>query len=226
MPDPRLDTPPPDDQPEDGLVPAARALPDEAGADAGAAELTRVLEAVGRGEADASNDLLPLVYDELRRLAAARMRRIPPGQTLQPTALVHEAWVRIAGRRPEGWSGRAEFFHAAARSMRDIIVEDARRKAGPKRGGGRKRLVLDEDSGLAIEPPREDVLALDEALARLEAEHPEAAQVVGLRYFAGLTVEEVADVTGASVSTIERRWRLARAWLRRALGEDDGEREA
>lgn len=184
-----------------------------------AAAITRVLDAVGRGEAEAARDLLPLVYDELRRLAAARLERIPPGQTLQPTALVHEVWMRIGERKPDGWAGRAEFFHAAARSMRDILVEDARRKAGPKRGGDRRRVVLDEDSGLALETPREDVLALDEALVRLEAEHPDAARITSLRYFAGLTVSEVAEVTGASVSTVERQWRLAKAWLRRALGE-------
>lgn len=201
--------------------PAGRAATEPSGNDPGPAAITRVLDAVGRGDAGASSALLPLVYDELRHLAVARMGRIPPGQTLQPTALVHEAWMRVAGRRPEGWAGRAEFFHAAARSMRDILVEDARRKAGPKRGGDRKRLVLDEDSGLAIEPPDGDVLALDEALRRLEAEHPEPARVVGLRYFAGLTVEEVADVQDVSVSTVERHWRLARAWLRRALGEPD-----
>jgi len=179
-------------------------------------------------EAIAAGDLLAAVYEELRRLAAHRIERIPPGQTLQATALVHEAWVRIRDRRPEGWSGRAEFFHAAARAMRDILVEDARRKAGPKRGGDRVRLVLDDVAGIGVEAPREDLLALDDALGALEVEHPDEARVVALRYFAGLTVGEVAEVTEASVSTVERRWRLARAWLRRRLdaGGDAVEREA
>lgn len=179
--------------------------------------LTQAMDSLSRGEAGAAERLLPLVYEELRVLARSRMREIPPGQTLQPTALVHEAWVRIADRRPEGWANRAEFFHAAARAMRDIIVEDARRKASLKRGGGRKRVVLDEDSDLAIESPNEDVVALDEAIHQLAEINPEAAKVVNLRYFAGLTVEEVATIHGISVSTVERLWRFARAWLKQAL---------
>jgi len=192
-------TPPPDSQPPD--------------------ELAEVLESLSRGDAGARDRLLPLVYEELRVLARARMREVPPGQTLEPTALVHEAWVRIADRRPDGWANRAEFFHAAARAMRDIIVEDARRKGSLKRGGDRRRVVLDEVWELAVESPTDDVVALDEAISILSEEHPSAAEVVNLRFFAGLTVDEVAAVRGASASTVEREWRFARAWLRGKLGE-------
>lgn len=166
-----------------------------------------------------ADELLPMVYGELRRLARSRMGRIPPGQTLDPTALVHEAWVRISDRRPEGWSGRAEFFHAAARAMRDILVEDARRKGSLKRGGDRQRVVLNEQHAISVEAPSDDVLALDESIARLGESYPDAARVVSLRYFTGLTTEEVAEVEGVSVSTVERTWRFARAWLRDHLKE-------
>jgi RNA polymerase sigma factor (TIGR02999 family) len=152
------------------------------------------------------------------------MRQIPPGQTLDPTALVHEAWVRISGRRPEGWSGRAEFFHAAARAMRDILVEDARRKGSLKRGGDRQRVVLNEQQAFSIEAPSDDVIALDESIALLSEAYPDAGRVVSLRYFTGLTIQEVAEVEGVSVSTVERSWRFARAWLRDHLkgGSADG----
>lgn len=189
-------------------------------ADAGDA-VARAMEAAAAGETGAAEQLLPLVYDQLRALASARMRRIPPGQTLQPTALVHEAWARIADRRPEGWANRAEFFHAAARAMRDIIVEDARRKDTVRHGGRWRRVRLDADAELAIAPPGSDVLDLDDALARLAAAHPDAARVVDLRYFVGLTAEEVAEITGVSVSTVERLWRFARAWLREAIERDE-----
>lgn len=185
--------------------------------DRSAINLTQVMDSMSRGEPGAADRLLPLVYEELRILARSRMREIPPGQTLQPTALVHEAWVRIANRRPGGWANRAEFFFAAARAMRDILVEDARRKGSLKRGSDRRRVMLDESSELAIEPPTDDVIALDEAISLLLAEHPDAAKVVNLRYFAGLTVEEVAAITEVSVSTVERQWRFARAWLRSRL---------
>lgn len=174
-------------------------------------------------EYDAS-ELLPVVYAELRRLAQARMRQIPPGQTLDPTALVHEAWVRISDRKPDGWSGRAEFFHAAARAMRDILVEDARRKGSLKRGGDRRRLALADHLKVAIEPPSEDLLALDEAIADLSESHPEAARLVNLRYFVGLTTKEVAEVEGVSVSTVERLWRFARAWLKDRVKVEDTDR--
>lgn len=180
-------------------------------------KITRILNRAAAGDPAAGTEILPLVYDELRKLAAARLAKIPPGQTLQATALVHEAYLRIADRQDGEWSGRAHFFFAAARAMRDILVEDARRKASLKRGGDRKRLELHE-SGLAIQPPDDDVLAVDEAVKKLEREDPEQAQLVMLRYFSGLTTEETADVLGVSTATVERRWRFVRAWLRRELG--------
>lgn len=180
--------------------------------------------AVEDTEPQASNELLSLLYEELRSLARVRLGRIPPGQTLQPTALVHEVWMRIADRRPDGWDGRAHFFHAAARAMRDILVEDARRKAATKRGGDRRRIGLadaaelvpagpDTEDGL----PDEDIGVVSAAIDRLSAEHPRAAEVTMLRYFAGLTKEETARVLDTSPSTVVRSWRLARAWLHREL---------
>lgn len=183
--------------------------------------IARAMDAAAAGETGAAEQLLPLVYEQLRALARSRMSRIPPGQTLQPTALVHEAWARIADRHPEGWANRAEFFHAAARAMRDIIVEDARRKDTVRHGGQWRRVRLDEDAELAIARPGSDVLDLDDAMARLAAAHPEAARVVDLRYFVGLSAEEVAEITGVSVSTVERLWRFSRAWLREAIECDE-----
>jgi len=201
--------------------------PRENGQDAsdGGADPASVRGPAGSDEpAYAAHELLPVVYGELRKLARSRMRQIPPGQTLDPTALVHEAWVRISDRRPEGWSSRAEFFHSAARAMRDILVEDARRKGSLKRGGGRKRVVLSDRDGLAIEDAGDDVLALDEAIANLSDAYPDAARVVTLRYFTGLTIEEVAEIEGVSASTVERQWRFARAWLKDQLsGDHDGD---
>lgn len=183
-----------------------------------AENLTRIIEAAAQGDEQASSQLLPLVYDELRKLARARMAKIPPGQTLQATALVHEAYLRITRDDEAEWDGRAHFFFAAARAMRDILVEDARRKASLKRGGNRKRVEL-SDSGIVIDPPSEDLLAVDEAVKKLEAEDPEKARIVMLRYFTGLTTEETAQVLGVSVATVERKWRFIRAWLHRELGE-------
>jgi RNA polymerase sigma factor (TIGR02999 family) len=163
-------------------------------------------------------ELLQEMYTELRRLAAALTARRGPGQTLQPTALVHEAYLRLVRDQGPGWEGRRHFFGAAARAMREILIEQARRKGRLKRGGGGKRVELAE--GLAwIEPPADDVLALDEAIRRLEAEDPRLAEVVMLRYYSGLSVEETAAVVGVSVSTLTRDWRYARAWLAGLLGE-------
>jgi RNA polymerase sigma factor (TIGR02999 family) len=163
-------------------------------------------------------DLLPTVYAELRRLAAALGGRLPPGQTLQPTALVHEAYLRLVGDRDPGWNGRRHFFGAAARAMRNILVEQARRKAAPKHGGGARRVELAE--GLAvIEPPADDLLAVDEAIQMLQAEKPHLAEIAMLRYFAGLSADETAAVMGISASTLAREWRFARAWLARRLGD-------
>ena len=162
--------------------------------------------------------LLTLVYDQLHRLAQAHMTRLPPGQTLQTTELVHEAYLRLVGKAGLHLEGRKHFFFAAARAMRDILVERARSKAGPKRGGGRRRVVLDEGVALT-EPPPDEVLALHEALADLEKEDPLKAQIVNLRYFAGMTMREAAAVLGLSERTAHRHWRFVKAWLRSRLGE-------
>jgi RNA polymerase sigma factor (TIGR02999 family) len=164
-------------------------------------------------------ELLPQVYAELRSLAAALTARLAPGQTLQATALVHEAYLRLVRDRDPGWEGRRHFFGAAARAMREILIEQARRKDSLKRGGGGRRIELTE--GLAfIEPPADDLLALDEAIGQLQLEKPHLAEIVLLRYFTGLSVEETAGIVGRSVSTVTREWRFARAWLAGRMGED------
>jgi RNA polymerase sigma factor (TIGR02999 family) len=178
--------------------------------------ITIALKAAAEGDRAAASQLLPLLYDELRKLARARMARLAPGQTLQPTALVHEAYARVIGAADPGWDGRGHFFGAAAQAMRDILVDHARRKAALKRGGDRARLELQEFD-LAIQPPGDDLVALDEALRRLEAEDPRKGQVVNLRYFAGLTAEETAGALGVSLGTVEREWRYVRAWLHTQL---------
>lgn len=173
----------------------------------------------------AAADLLPVVYAELRRLAAALTAQLRPGQTLQPTALVHEAYLRLVRNEDPGWAGRRHFFGAAARAMREILIEQARRKGARKHGGGGQRVELVD--GLAvIEPPADDLLALDEAIQRLQVDRPDLAEIVLLRYFTGLSIEETAAVVGRSASTVKREWRFARAWLARELGEtrsSDGE---
>jgi RNA polymerase sigma factor (TIGR02999 family) len=170
-------------------------------------------------EAQPAAELLAQLYTELRRLAGVLTRQLPPGQTLQPTALVHEAYLRLVRNQDPGWEGRRHFFGAAAQAMREILIEQARRKASQKRGGRAQRVELAE--GLAwIEPPADDLLALDEAIGRLQAEDPRLAEIVRLRYFTGLSVEETAGVVGASVRTIKRDWRYARAWLGRRLGKE------
>ena len=168
-------------------------------------------------ELQPATDLLPVVYEELRRLAAALTSRLPPGQALQPTALVHEAYLRLVGDRDPGWQGRRHFFGAAARAMRNILVEQARRKGTAKHGGVGRRIELTD--GLAIiEPPADDLLAVDEAIQRLQAEKPHLAEIVSLRYYVGLSVDETAAVLDLSASTLAREWRYARAWLARQLG--------
>ena len=167
-------------------------------------------------ETQPAAELLPVVYAELHQLAAALAGRLPPGQTLTPTVLVHEAYLRLVGRHDPGWEGRRHFFGAAARAMRDILVEQARRKAAHKHGGGAQRVELTE--GLAIiEPPADDLLAVDEAIQQLQAEKPHLAEIAMLRYFAGLSTDETAAVLGISVSSLAREWRFARAWLVRRL---------
>jgi RNA polymerase sigma factor (TIGR02999 family) len=176
-------------------------------------------------QAQAAADLLPVLYGELRRLAAVLTSQRAPGQTLTPTALVHEAYLRLVRSEDPGWQGRRHFFGAAAQAMREILIEQARRKGRLKRGGGRRRRV-ELSEGLAwIEPPADDILALDEALRQLQAEDPRLAEIVLLRYFSGLSVEETAHVVGVSVSTLTRDWRYARAWLAQFLAGAPGEPE-
>lgn len=157
-------------------------------------------------------DLLPVLYVELRRLAAAMTARLPPGQTLQPTALVHEAYMKMVRGDDPGWEGKRHFFGAAAQAMREILVDQARRKSSVKHGGQGQRVELADGLAL-IEPPAGDVLALDEAIRGLQAKEPRLAEIVMLRYYTGLSVEETAVVVGRSESTIKREWRQARAWL-------------
>jgi len=178
--------------------------------------LTRLLRAAGEGDRQAEAEVLRSVYAELRQMAEAWMVRTPPGQTLQPTALVHEAFVRMIG--PE-----EHFFFVASRAMRDILVERARAKAALKRGGGRRRVELD-NLVVATDTPDQDLLALDDVLRRFESRYPWEHRIVMLRFFAGLTNEEAAGAMGAPLRTIERDWRFARAWLRDALTADKDER--
>jgi RNA polymerase sigma factor (TIGR02999 family) len=187
---------------------------------AGQAEgmVTRMLRAASEGDSKASADLLPLVYDELRRLARSQMAKTPPGNTLQPTALVHEAYMRLVGSDEPGWDNRGHFFAAAAKAMRQILVEQARRKGSQKRGGGRKRVDVD-DVEPVIDPPSADMLALHEALEQLEQVDPRQGEIVMLRYFAGLTTEEAAAALGISTRTVEREWRFARSYLSSQLAD-------
>jgi RNA polymerase sigma factor (TIGR02999 family) len=180
-------------------------------------EVTRLLDAAASGDRKAAADLLPLVYDELRQLAAVRMAAEAPDQTLQPTALVHEAYLRLVGPADGAkWDHRGHFFAAAAEAMRRILVDHARRKAADRHGGGRARIDLDPDLAPARET-REDLIALDEALDRLAAQDPIKAELVKLRYFAGLTLPEAAAALGLSERTAGRQWAFARAWLRREV---------
>jgi RNA polymerase sigma factor (TIGR02999 family) len=190
-------------------------------------DVTRILSAMERGEPQASEQLLPLVYDELRQLAARRLSREKPGQTLQATALVHEAYLRLVDsdviRR---WDSRGHFFAAAAEAMRRILVEQARRKGREKHGGGRRRELAELDELDAGGPP-EDLLALDEAREQFARHDSQKAKLVELRYFAGLTLTQAAEYLGISPSTADRAWRYARAWLYAAMaGPDPDEKES
>lgn len=177
-------------------------------------DVTRLLSAIDQGDPTASDELLPLVYQELRQLAHQRLAREKPGQTLQATALVHEAYLRLLGGEPEqGWGNRSHFFASAAEAMRRILVENARRKRTQKRGGDRPRLDLDDVEPAATLPVDDDLLDLDEALRKLEAEEPSKAALVKLRYFAGLSLEDAASALGFSRATASRHWRFAKAWL-------------
>jgi RNA polymerase sigma factor (TIGR02999 family) len=181
-------------------------------------EVTRILDAIGQGDPSAADQLLPLVYAELRSLAAAQLARESPGHTLQPTALVHEAYLRLVGTVDEPrWNSRGHFFGAAAQAMRRILVESARRKQRVKHGGELQRLDLEEHD-IPVTPPPEELLALDGALARLAAEDADAARVVELHFFAGLSIDDAAEALGVSRATAYRQWAYARAWLRCELG--------
>jgi RNA polymerase sigma factor (TIGR02999 family) len=175
-------------------------------------DLTLVLDAIHRGESQAAEKLLPLVYDELRNLAAARMLQESAGHTLQPTALVHEAWLRLAGDGQQNWKSRAYFFAAASEAMRRILVEHARRKARVKHGGGQPHLNV-EDLELVEPAPDDKILLVNDALEQLERVHPERARVVVLKFFGGLTNLEVAESLGLGERTVDRHWVCAKAWL-------------
>jgi RNA polymerase sigma factor (TIGR02999 family) len=183
-------------------------------------DVTRILADIEQGDEQAARQLLPLVYDELRRLAAQRLAREKPGQTLQATALVHEAYLHLVDAdRSRPWQGRGHFFASAAEAMRQILIDSARRKRRPIHGGERHRVDLD-DAGDAIAPPVDDLLALDEALEKLSAVDRASADLVKLRYYAGLSIDEAAEALGISPRTADRRWAYARAWLRQEmLGE-------
>ncbi len=182
-------------------------------------QTTNALSRLARDEPGASDDLLALVYDELRRMARSQLAKMRAGQTLQATSLVHEAWIRLGAGENQDWDGRAHFFGAAARAMRNILLDRVRARGRLKRGGGAEAAELhtgiaDDGAGLDV-----DILALDEALQQLEVAHAQPAKIVSLRYFAGLTVAEVAEVLGTSKRSVERDWHFARTWLRRQLGD-------
>jgi RNA polymerase sigma factor (TIGR02999 family) len=181
-------------------------------------EVTRILSAIEQGDPHAAGQLLPLVYDELRKLAAQRLAQQKPGQTLQATALVHEAYLRLVDQEnAQHWDNRGHFFAAAAAAMRRILVEDARRKRAVKHGGRMQRLDVDVDR-LESSRHADEILAVDEALAKLACENPQVARLVNLRYFAGMTLEEAATVLQVSVRTAYRFWNYARAWLHHEIG--------
>lgn len=183
-------------------------------------EITRILSAIEQGDPQAAEQLLPLVYNELRQLAARKLAHEQPGQTLEPTALVHEAYLRlVATDPPPNWNGRGHFFAAAAEAMRRILIDNARRKDRPRHGGGRQRVPLPETARTG-ETPLLDLLALDDALTRLSALKPRQAELVKLRFYGGLTVAEAAQILGLSVATAERYWTFARVWLYAELNDD------
>ena len=188
-------------------------------------DVTRILSQIESGDPAAAEQLLPLVYEELRKLAAAKLAQENPGQTLQATALVHEAYLRLVGKEPGGrgqeavnWNSRGHFFGAAAEAMRRIIVEQARHRGRLKRGGRRQRVDLDSACSIQ-EPPSLDILALDEALTKLAATEPAKADLVKLRFFAGLTMPQAANALGVSLATAERYWTFAKAWLYSELAD-------
>ena len=186
--------------------------------------VTQLLHALEQGDPHVASRLLPLVYDDLRKLAAQRLAQEQPGQTLQPTALVHEAYLRLVGQGDPGWNGRSHFFAAAAEAMRRILIENARRKKRPKHGGDRRRVDLEHADLDYLDAPAE-LLLIDEAIDQLAAEDAQAAQLVKLRYYAGLSVEQAADLAGIPRSTAYEHWAYARAWLHREVsGRQDRQR--
>jgi len=184
-------------------------------------DVTHILTAIEGGDLQAASQLLPLVYQQLRHSAADLLAREKPGQTLQATALVHEAYLRLVGHADPGWHSRTHFYAAAAEAMRRILVDNARRKHALRHGGDQRRVELD-DATLAIEPQSDDILALDEALSKLAKEDKAKAQFVELRYFAGLSLEESAVMLGISRATAARHWTYARAWLHNEIAGQDG----
>ena len=182
-------------------------------------EVTSILHALEQGDNKAIDRLLPAVYTELRRLAAYKLAQERPGQTLQATALVHEAYLQLVHASDQSWKGKDHFFGAAAEAMRRILIENARRKQSLKRGGGSQKLAFDEQD-LAIEPPSEDLLALNDAIAELEETDKTKAQLVKLRYFAGLTMEQAAQVLDISSSTAKRHWSFVKVWLYRKIHDE------
>ena len=183
-------------------------------------EVTLLLEAIGRGEAAASEELMPLVYDELRRLAAGLMVHESPGQTLQATSLVHEAWLRLANAEGRKWNNRTHFFRVAAQAMRRILVDRARQKASVKHGGGLERLNID-DVQLKAVGGADRILLIEEALHRLEAEDPESARITELKFFGGFTNREIAKIQGVTERTVERQWAYAKVCLYQLISECD-----
>jgi RNA polymerase sigma factor (TIGR02999 family) len=175
-------------------------------------DVTQVLQSIGRGDGRASEELLPLVYNELRKLAAVRMAQEQPGQTLQATAIVHEAWLRLVSDGARTWQNRAHFFGAAAEAMRRILIENARRKSALKRGGDLARVDIDGLS-LAATTPDDKILLIEEALQKLQAESPDKARIVVLKFYGGLTNQQVAENLGVNERTVERQWAFAKAWL-------------
>ncbi len=184
-------------------------------------DVTRILNAIERGDAKATDELLPLVYEELRILAAQKLSHEPPGQTLQATALVHEAYLRLVGNEGHGWDSKGHFFRAAAEAMRRILIDHARRRKSLKRGGGRRPVDRAEFLAADDASQAQEMLALDEALAKLARQDPIKADLIKLRYFAGLTIEQAANALGISHATAERYWDYARSWLRVELGQID-----
>jgi RNA polymerase sigma factor (TIGR02999 family) len=187
-------------------------------------EVTRILSAIEQGEAHAAEKLLPLVYEELRKLAAQKLAQEKPGHTLQATALVHEAYLRLVDREvAQRWKGRGHFFAAAAEAMRRILIDQVRRKRSQRHGGARRRREISDDDWIEI-PLGGELLDLDEALTKLSATDPQAAELVKLRVFAGMTIEEVAQIQGISPRTLKRNWAYVRAWLGRELADYDKRR--